>query len=48
MLRRLSTVVLLGALVVVGVGCGKNKAVKNPLAQVEFFGSEQFMTETTD
>ena len=35
MLRRLSVVILLGAMVVVGVGCGKNKAVKNPLAQVD-------------
>ena len=35
MVRRLSIVVLLGALVLMGVACGKNKAVKNPLAQVD-------------
>jgi outer membrane protein assembly factor BamD len=35
MVRRLSIVVLLGALVLMGVACGKNKAVKNPLAQLD-------------
>jgi outer membrane protein assembly factor BamD len=35
MVRRISIVVLLGALVLMGVACGKNKAVKNPLAQVD-------------
>ena len=35
MLRRISIAVLLGALVLAGVACGKNKAVKNPLAQVD-------------
>jgi len=35
MVRRISIVVLLGALVLMGAACGKNKAVKNPLAQVD-------------
>jgi len=35
MVRRISIVVLLGALVLMGVACGKNKAVNNPLAQVD-------------
>jgi outer membrane protein assembly factor BamD len=35
MLRRIPLIVLLGVLVVMGVACGKNKAVKNPLAQVD-------------
>jgi outer membrane protein assembly factor BamD len=35
MVRRISIVILLGALTLVGVACGKNKAVKNPLAQID-------------
>ncbi len=35
MVRRLSIAVLIGALLLVGAACGKNKAVKNPLAQVD-------------
>jgi outer membrane protein assembly factor BamD len=35
MVRRISIAILLGALIVAGVACGKNKAVKNPLAQVD-------------
>jgi outer membrane protein assembly factor BamD len=35
MVRRISIVILLGALTLMGVACGKNKAVKNPLAQVD-------------
>jgi len=35
MVRRISIVVLLGVLVLMGSGCFKNKHVKNPLAQVD-------------
>jgi len=35
MVRRTFTIVLLGTLLVLGVACGKNKNVKNPLAQVD-------------